>query len=177
MNKTKRTLLMVSGILSLVEAAVFVIMLFSINSLLDRIFQMAQDAVAVGAQGFEGLTEAELGLVKNFLTVMFVVFAVTTTLAGIFTLVSISDPKKFQKKRGLYIAGAVFTILSGFLSISSILYYIAFTFKDNEESEPAQPNEYDIERKVKLLRELKEREEITPEEFRKRLSDMLDKDK
>ena len=108
---------------------------------------------------------------------MFVVFAVTTTLAGIFTLVSISDPKKFQKKRGLYIAGAVFTILSDFLSISSILYYIAFTFKDNEESEPAQPNEYDIERKVKLLRELKEREEITPEEFRKRLSDMLDKDK
>ena len=56
MNKTKRTLLMVSGILSLVEAAVFVIMLFSINSWLDRIFQMAQDAVAVGAQGFEGLT-------------------------------------------------------------------------------------------------------------------------
>ena len=96
----------------------------------------------------------------------------------------ISNPEKFESRRGLYVTGAVFTILSGPISLPSILYYVNFAIKDQIaiQQSPAQPseskNDYDdIEKKIKLLRELKDREEITKEEFRKRLSDMLDKDK
>lgn len=185
MNKTKRTLLMVSGILSLVEAGILLIFLFSLNTMLDSLFNSMQEIATSGQLPYEQLTEQELQFMKTFLTILVCVYAIFTTLAGIFTLSAISDPVKFQTRRGLYITGAVFTILSGPISVSSILFYISFAIKEQtpiSNSTTAitqQPtNNYDdIERKIKLLRNLKEREEITQEEFRRRLTEMLDKDK
>lgn len=178
MNKTKRTLLLVSGILSLVETFVLLILIFSINSLLDNVVKTIEEI----SMPYEQITEQELQFIKTFLKSLMIIYAFFTTLAGIFTLISISNPEKFESRRGLYVTGAVFTILSGPISLPSILYYVNFAIKDQIaiQQSPAQPseskNDYDdIEKKIKLLRELKDREEITKEEFRKRLSDLLDK--
>ena len=184
MNKTKRTLLLVSGILSLVETFVLLILIFSINSLLDNVVKTIEETSISTQMPYEQITEQELQFIKTFLKSLMIIYAFFTTLAGIFTLISISNPEKFESRRGLYVTGAVFTILSGPISLPSILYYVNFAIKDQIaiQQSPAQPseskNDYDgIEKKIKLLRELKDREEITKEEFRKRLSDMLDKDK
>ena len=187
MNKTKRTLLLISGILSLVEAGIILILLFNLNSLLNYAFKSMEQAFSTGQLPYEQITEQEMQFVKTFLTILFAIFTLFMLLAGIFTLVSISDPQRFISRRGLYITGAVFTILSGPISISSILYYISFAIKEplpNQisaslenitDDSSANDNLDQLERKIKLLRNLKEREEITPEEFRKRLSDLLDK--
>ena len=184
MNKTKRTLLLISGILSLVEAGIILILLFNLNSLLNYAFKSMEQAFSAGQLPYEQITEQEMQFVKTFLTILFAIFTLFMLLAGIFTLVSVSDPQRFISRRGLYITGAVFTILSGPISISSILYYISFAIKEqqlsqvNIQQKTKPDNDYDqLERKIKLLRNLKEREEITPEEFRKRLTEMLDKDK
>lgn len=184
MNKTKRTLLLISGILSLVEAGIILILLFNLNALLEYTFQSMKEVAVSGQISYEQFTEQEMQFIKTFLTILFSIYTLFTLLAGIFTLVSISDPQRFISRRGLYITGAVFTILSGPISISSILYYISFAIKEqqlcqgNIQQETKPDNDYDqLERKIKLLRNLKEREEITPEEFRKRLTEMLDKDK
>lgn len=178
MNKTKRTLLLVSGILSFVGTFVLLILIFSINSLLDNVVRTIEET----SMPYEQITEQELQFIKTFLKSLMIIYAFFTTLAGIFTLISISNPEKFESRRGLYVTGAVFTILSGPISLPSILYYVNFAIKDQIaiQQSPAQPsenkNDYDdIEKKIKLLRELKDREEITKEEFRKRLSDLLDK--
>lgn len=186
MNNAKKTLLMVSGILSLIEGAGLILLTAFLGSFLNAIIDtvVATDP-ALTEQDIELIRE-QFQVMQGAFQVILAIFAVIVVLAGIFTLIAVSDPNKFERRKGLYVTGAVLTILAGPLSIPSILYYISFGLSNAPKNE--QPKQQTIEMQeeqtknyaalkddIQVLRQLKEDGIITEEEFKKKIMNMLDK--
>ena len=125
-------------------------------------------------------------------------------IAGILLmLVAVSKtPEEFNKKKAVFIAGSVFTILSGAVSIQAILIYIVFGMRDVpsfteagkelyqqnagvpvyqqqynksvKQNERSQTSGNDsLEKKIEALRKLRDNGTITNEEFKSLLAKLL----
>ncbi len=120
MNKNRRGILLASGIISLVVAVLFLILTFLAGSITEMIITMMEEVAG----------EADFSLyydtMKAFIIAACVIGLISNALAGTFTIIAASNPAKFEARRKLYITGAVFTIISGLISVSSILYYVNF---------------------------------------------------
>ena len=186
MNNAKKTLLMVSGILSLIEGAGLILLTAFLESFLNGIIDtvVATDP-ALTEQDIELIRE-QFQVMQGAFQVILAIFAVIVVLAGIFTLIAVSDPNKFERRKGLYVTGAVLTILAGPISISAILYYVSFALPDARNKQLPTPQIVDIQKDqtknyaalkddIQVLRQLKEDGIITEEEFKKKIMDMLDK--
>ena len=191
MNSTKQTLIKIAAILSIIEAigliisAVFVAFGFGIIGEINDAIQSVEPG--------NGAYEPAIVLTKDmliFLIVIMAIFAILALTGGILLLKSVSDPAKFAEKRGKYVGGAVCTIIAacGF-SIAAILLYISFGLKD-EAYEPSQKNgefvevkpeqtssmsDEQIKSQMEVLREMKERGEITNEEFKEMMFELIKK--
>lgn len=194
MFETKKKLILASSIICLVLAVV--VTLLSIVVGLDVNFMVNY----MRSFGFYVSSN------YNFILLMALIITIPIYLiAGILLMiVAVSKtPEEFNKKRSVFIAGAVFTILSGIVSIQSILIYIVIgmrdvpTFteegkelykKDNgvpvyqqqynkavQQNQQTQPqaNKEDFEKKIEALRKLRDSGTITDEEFKSLLSKLL----
>ncbi len=174
MNKTKKTLIIISSVFLFVEAGLSVIGLFCT----DLIFRAIENNLDAFIENYYTNIPAQIETIKAIYFVSIVyIFLITLTGAMLLTF-SIANNQLNQK---LYIAGAIFTILAGVISIPSILIYVSFGIKDIDNTTTSNENKNNsnevdsIERKIKLLRDLKNRKEISEEEFKRLLSDIIEK--
>lgn len=184
MNNSKKTLILVSGILAIIQGVALALMAIFIKPFLDKVLEMAVMNDPTIAETDLSLIRQQLELMQSTLQVFCAIFAITSTLGGIFSLVSTSNFQHFEEKKGLYITGAVFTIISNPLSISSILLYISFGMptKVKTQQNPSAPispeptKNYSVMKdEIEVLRKLKEDGVITEEEFKKQILEILNK--
>lgn len=120
MNKNRRGILLASGIISLVVAVLFLILAICAGSITQLLIDLME--AAAGGADYSLYMES----MKACVIAGSVIALVLNGLAGTLTIIAVSDPAKFEARRKLYITGAVFTIISGLISVSSILYYVNF---------------------------------------------------
>lgn len=178
MNKSKKGLILASGIIALVECFFMFILglVFCLNA-----------SVIVDSLRFE--VTADIAVLTNMIIAMGIVMfllAIVNLVGGILLLCSVSSDK-IEQRKGMFITGAVFTIIgSGAVGVSAILLYIAFALSDDPKPEvvPApsvqpQPKVEDgnekIKNKLEILREMKQKGEITEQEFHDMVLDLLKK--
>ncbi len=121
MFESKKKLILASSIVSFVTAVLSIICSMfvgiNINILIDY----------VSSNG--GYVPAHYPYV---LLITLIISIFIELIAGsLLMVVAVSKtPEEFSKKRSIFIAGSVFTILSGVVSIQSILIYIVFGMRD-----------------------------------------------
>ena len=181
MDKTKRTLILISGILSLIAGGGLLIALIVIATLG---FPIYVNGVAVAGESWE--------VSKTIFIVVFSIEIILYSLAGTLLLCSIANKgEKFEQNKAMFRTGAVLTIICGITSISAILLYIVFandrsggelissntsngTVKevDNNQVQQAKSDD-ELSKKIAQLRKLKEEGVITDEEFKALLKKLI----
>ena len=148
MNQTKQTLIRVSAIISIIEgASTFLYSLVSLSA-------------------FSGVGYVLLGVFSLLL-------GVCGVAGGALLLSNKGD-------RRSYIAGCTLVIIgAGGLSICAILLYIAFSIQDKPyvvvQPEPQPQNDAKIKEKMELLRQMRANGEITEEEFKQMMFELIKK--
>ncbi len=134
MNNPKKTLLMVSGILSLIEGAGLILLTAFLGSFLNAIIDtvVATDP-ALTEQDIELIRE-QFQLMQGAFQVILAIFAVIVVLAGIFTLIAVSDPNKFERRKGLQFSQVRFRFLLSFTI--SVLVCQMLQKTSNQNSQP-----------------------------------------
>ncbi len=205
MNHAKKTLIKISGILANLESVELFIssIMFILGSSfmveLLKAFQEGFEENGIGTTIDADPTGVGVAIII-VIGVVLLAFAVFALTGGILLLQSVSDPNKFAAKRKRFITGSVFTIITTTpVSIASILLYVAFGLKDpvaapaapapaQAESEqnvvdvkPEEPqaqtnsNSGQIKTQMEILREMKERGEISNDEFKQMMLDLIKK--
>ncbi len=188
MNDTKRVLIKISAILSIINAVAYLISaIVSFSSI---------NEIAAATQAGVGYVESSIDITATVLVVagvVMLIFAILSMIGGIFLL-------KCNSQNKLYIPGAVLTIIgAGGLSLSAILLYVSFAIKDdpgvmvtpsqqqnlteqnlseekpisNEEKQKAKDAK--LKSQMEILRNMKDKGEITQEEFKQLMFELLKK--
>lgn len=188
MNKTKRNLILASGIMSLISAGLSIIMGIVFACCTELVLQVLYESFA--SSGYVDVSM--LVRLVNMATFVMFIGAITYALAGGFLIGSVRNGgKKFNESKSLYTTGVVFTMLSGLLSIASILLYISmgmqneqavksFTINTDQNGTVEQiaqkndePVKEDSKDKIDHLRKMKEEGLITQEEFNDQIMKLL----
>ena len=193
MNNAKRTLIKISGILAIIEAVGLFLssIMFILGSsfMIELLKSLQEGATESGwdVSGTAAPTDIGVGIIIaiGIILLLFAVFALT---GGILLLQSVSVPEKFTAKRKRFITGSVFTIIAtGVVSIAAILLYVAFALKDEAPAQtapaaqtvvdvkPESSNQAPIKGQMEALREMRDKGEITEEEFKQMMLDLIKK--
>lgn len=191
MNRTKQILIKISGILSILEAVGLIIatIVTAFGFGYIGVINDGLNQIDPGNGAWEPAVNLTAGVLV-FIVIIEVIFATLALVGGILLLKSVSDPNMFKNKKGLYTGGAICTIIaSGAIGLSAILLYISFALRDEPEVY-AQPNTIDVQpgqsqksnmsdeqikSQMDVLREMKERGEISNEEFKEMMFELIKK--
>ncbi len=178
MNATKKNLIMSAGLLNIITAFMSAIMIlfvaFYFNTLQD--FFIANFSIEFT---FDQVKQLKLILIGVFSAISFILL-----IAGLLLVYSVRTKGYFfRKSKSYFWTGAIMTFIVGFVTIPSILIYVALgsdESKDTEEHASSVEHTVYNERrneefkaKIQKIRALRDSEEITEEEFKKMLEDLL----
>lgn len=181
MGSNKQLLIKISAIISIIS---------SIGMLLSGITLLTDVGYFGQALTGPGVADSNLNIGKGYIIgmgVAFILLSVSALVGGILLLKSLPFAGKTQKRRNMYITGCVFTIIGGLgLSLATIFLYVSFAFASSNIEQSSQPQNdamsnsgYNSEDKLKhqldALRSMRERGEITDEEFKKLMLELIKK--
>lgn len=181
MNSTKSNLIKASAIFALISG---------VGNVLSAIFDLC-DIGYVGETltGFGSFDGELVRLIVIWVSIIELVLGLCSFVGGILLLKSRSQ--KVSNSSGLYKGGCALVIVGGLgLGLQSILLYIAFAsngqrfepefndgyLNENSTSINQHPCDYkmcNVEEQIKLLRDMKQRGEISDDEFKKEMFDII----
>ena len=130
MNRTKRNLILASSIILFISVAM---LLFSMVFFIRVSNSALQNMLSDYGEVFVGNIDAA----RTTLVVTTAVGFAFELIAAITLICSIREGgSKFASSRGLFLTGLVFAIITGPISIQSILLYVAVGIKDAESYRP-----------------------------------------
>lgn len=187
MNQTKATLVKVSAIFAIIDA-IGCIFAGIILATTTGYFGEALTGMGMAIPGINIPREAFIAM-----GVVIAIMGVLSLIGGVLLLQVTGANKIFQTSSGKYKAGCALTIIGGGLvSIACLLLYISFCYKNVPSSElrsgefnneamvydygdvsSAHESDEAVKRKINVLRQLKNKGEISDQEFKDMLIEII----